>query len=186
MPRRIKEVAIGTLVHGGVEVLLGKKEKKRSEVQHGSPLRWVFYGGKIERGESTKEAFLREFQQESGLIADPGATEQVAIILMHKLMVDGSYKELRIHVFLTRKAKGVLRHTDEMEGWRWCNQAALPHYAMLAADPKWMPLVFGGKKVIARVVVDKHQRYLLRSILVREVKNFPALCPEDHHCPPLI
>ncbi len=173
MPRNIRKGAIGMVVHGSEEVLLGKKDAQRSQAQYGSPLRWLFFGGKINRGESTRCAFRRELGEEIGLAPCMESLEKVAIVLVRKQIPNGECKFLRIHVFLAHKATGLPHRTGEIESWRWCNQHALPHYAMLAADPHWMPLIFSGKKIIVHAVVDKNQRYLLKKVLIREVKSFP-------------
>ncbi|MDR3581835.1 MAG: NUDIX domain-containing protein [Candidatus Pacebacteria bacterium] len=184
----IKEVAIGTVVHGHQEVLLGKNDRARSWVKYQSPLRYSFYGGKIRRdiGERALDAFMRELWEESGLVADRDSIEKVAMILMTKHLPNGGRRFLRMHVFLAHKASGLLHRTPEMEGWRWCNQRALPHYAMLAADPEWMPQIFGGKKVIAQVEVDMYQRHLIKPVILQEVGRFPEDRPKFNECPSLV
>lgn len=188
MPHSIREVAIGTEVHGREEVLLGRKDSRRSLAQFGDSPRYVFYGGKIrvEEGESPEDAFVREFREESGRIADKDSIEKMAMILMKKYLPNGAVKFLRMHVFLARKATGILRSTPEMEGWRWCNQCALPIRSMLVADPYWMPMIFQGKKIIGSAVVDRTQQHLLRPIRIREVKSLPDDWLKFDECPSLI
>ena len=176
MPYEIREIATGTLVHGRQEVLLGKKERELSWRQYGSPLRWVFYGGKIKEYESPMEAFVREMGEESGLVVDKNSVEKVAMIFMKKHFPNGDIRILNIHMFLAHAAMGLPRTTREIEGWRWCNQGALPLYAMLAADRECMPLVFKGKKIVAEVEVDNYQRYLLKPPIIQEVESF-SKCP---------
>jgi 8-oxo-dGTP pyrophosphatase MutT (NUDIX family) len=175
MPRFIRNVATGTVIHGGVDVLLGKHDQKTSWAKHGSPLRWGFFGGKVMKYESPLDAFVRELPEEIGLTPIRSSTEKVAIILLHKKLPNGTYKHLRMHVFLATKWTGLPHQTDEMEGWRWCNQNALPRYTMLATDPIWMPLVFHGKKIIVSAFTDYMQKHLLpgKKVLIREVDHFP-------------
>jgi 8-oxo-dGTP pyrophosphatase MutT (NUDIX family) len=185
MPPIIKEVVIGTVIHGHEEVLLGKKDPRRSLAQYGSPLRYVFYGGKVHvgKGELPEDAFVREFKEESCLVTDKDSIEKVALILMEKHLPNGAVNFLRMHVFLTRKTTGVLRGTDEMEGWRWCNQRALPTYAMLAADPYWMPMIFEGRKIVVHAVTDRTQQRLLSPIHIQEVEYFPDERSKSGECP---
>jgi 8-oxo-dGTP pyrophosphatase MutT (NUDIX family) len=153
--------------------------------QFGDSLRYVFYGGKIhvEKGESPEDGFIRELEEESGLVADKSSIEKMAIIHMEKHLPNGAVKFLRLHVFLARKTTGQLRPSDEMEGWRWCNQRALPTHSMLVADPHWMPMIFQGKKVVVRAIVDRTQQHLLKPIHIQEVKNFSEDLLTFDECP---
>lgn len=207
MPRIIRNIATGTVVRGGVDVLLGKNDPDRSWTKYGSPLRWSFFGGKVKQGESTLDAFVRELPEEIGLKPVRNMTEQVAVILIHKWLPNGTYRHLRMHVFLARDWTGLPRETKgkEIREWRWCNQRALPYCGMLAADPLWMPLIFGGKKLIVRVVTDWKQgilyppipvrgrRWPKSKVLIREVESFSECFPqvespelEFDECPPLV
>jgi 8-oxo-dGTP pyrophosphatase MutT (NUDIX family) len=189
MQRIITNVATGTVVHGRVDILLGQNNQKESWAKYGSPLRWSLFGGKIRRYESPLDAFARELPEEIGLTPIRSSTEQVAIILLHKRLPNGTYKHLRMHVFLASDWTGLPHQTDEMEGWRWCNQRALPRYAMLATDPVWMPLIFHGKKVIVSVFTDHMQKRLLpwKKVLIREVDYFHEDRPlRFRKCPPLV
>jgi 8-oxo-dGTP diphosphatase len=61
----MKEVSVGILFRNG-SVLAG--QRKRSTRY---PLKWEFPGGKLEHGESPREALIRELHEELGIVASP-------------------------------------------------------------------------------------------------------------------
>lgn len=65
-PRKIVHVAVGMVVRDS-QVLIAKRQNH----QHQGGL-WEFPGGKVEPGETTPQALVREFQEEVGLTLDPG------------------------------------------------------------------------------------------------------------------
>ncbi len=173
MARNIVNVVIGSIRQHG-QILLGLKEPKMSWAQYGSPLRWVLLGGKVENGESEREAFARELKEEIRVSPCMSATEKVAIILMKKMRPDGTFRMLRIHMFLAGAWLGVPGPTREITSFRWCNNGALPFYVMLAVDKVCMPMILAGQKIIVHAVVDAQQKHLLAPLLIRKVKCFPV------------
>ena len=57
----MKHVAVGILIRGGLVLACRRKRTARY------PLKWEFPGGKIEQGETAREALDRELQEELGI-----------------------------------------------------------------------------------------------------------------------
>ena len=97
---------------GTIVVLLDEDNKTlvllRAAESHWAPSKWGFPGGKIEDGESPREAALRETKEETDLIAE----DLKIITLKHNLPCVAYY---------TRKYTGVITIDHEHEDWRWAN-----------------------------------------------------------------
>ena len=61
----MKEVAVGILIQDGL--VLSCQRKRRATY----PLKWEFPGGKIEPGESPREALIRELKEELSITVEP-------------------------------------------------------------------------------------------------------------------
>jgi 8-oxo-dGTP pyrophosphatase MutT (NUDIX family) len=125
-------------------VLLGMKKRDFGEGK------WNGYGGKIERGETSAAAAVRELQEESGLIADENDLVRAAFMRFYFNNV--LWENCRI--FILKKWQGELVETDEMKP-RWFDIQQLPFDEMWAADRVWLPLVLSGKKIEADAYFDE-------------------------------
>lgn len=96
--RKIVHVAVGMVVRDG-KVLIAK----RQDHQHQGGL-WEFPGGKVEAGETTPQALVREFQEEVGLILDP---EQMTPLM--ELPFDYGDKTVLLDTWVCHGTKGVAR-----------------------------------------------------------------------------
>ncbi len=108
--------------------------------------KWNGYGGKVAEDETPRVAAIRELQEESGLVVDAAALEQVAIV---RFYFDRN-PVFECHIFLTRVWKGEPQETEEMRP-QWFPIAQLPFAEMWVADAKWVPLILAGKKLEAEV-----------------------------------
>ncbi len=119
------------------QVLLGKKKSGFGKGK------WNGYGGKIEEGESLKDAAIRELEEESRLLASKESLEQVGLA---RFYVDED-QLFECHVFLIKTWQGKPGRTEEITKHRWFSISQLPLKEMLAGDRKWVPLILDGKKL---------------------------------------
>lgn len=127
----------------GNEVLLGKKKEG---VGIG---RWNGFGGKLQEGETPRQAAVRELVEESCLVAQEADLKEVATIRF--FFADTPMFEC--FVFLTHAWQGEPHETDEMAP-QWFPVAALPLHEMWAVDGQWVPHVLAGERFSATVVYD--------------------------------
>lgn len=90
-------------------------------------LKWEFPGGKIEPGESAKEALRRELNEELGIFAEIGAP---LTQIRHNYRNGGA---VDLQFFLVRSFNGELDNRIFQE-IRWSNFESLPEFDFLAAD----------------------------------------------------
>ncbi len=108
--------------------------------------KWNGYGGKVAGIETPKLGAVRELKEESGLIADESALDQVGLVRFYF-----EAKQLfECHVFIVRHWLGDLQETEEMKP-RWFSTSSLPLGEMWVADGKWVPLILAGKKIEAEI-----------------------------------
>ena len=108
--------------------------------------KWNGYGGKVQENEEPRIAAARELKEESGIITEDKDLEQVAIVNFYF----DKNPIFECHVFLVHKWDNKPRETEEMQP-RWYPISSLPFEKMWAADAKWLPIVFAGKKIKAEV-----------------------------------
>lgn len=118
------------------------------------------YGGKMGEDDKTVEdAAAREFAEESGAVTAPEALEKVAV-------VDFFEEEKHLfecHVFFVRKWEGELVETEEMAAPELHPFNNLPYDRMWKGDIRWLPLIFSGQRIKAKVTYFKE---------MNEVKDF--------------
>src|SRR4030088_1682420 len=106
----------------GVEVLICQRKADQP-----MSLKWEFPGGKIEAGESSEDALVRELDEELGIKAVIG--RRVARI-RHKYRNGGA---IDLQFFVVREVDGALENRI-FNDVRWTPLAELPGYDFLAAD----------------------------------------------------
>ena len=106
----------------GVEVLICQRKADQP-----MSLKWEFPGGKIEAGESSEDALVRELDEELGIRAVIG--RRVAQI-RHKYRNGGT---IDLQFFVVREFDGVLENRI-FNDVRWTPLTELPGYDFLAAD----------------------------------------------------
>ena len=106
----------------GLEVLICQRKPDQP-----MSLKWEFPGGKIEPGEGSEEALVRELNEELGIGAVIG--RRVAQI-RHKYRNGGT---IDLQFFVVREFDGPLQNKI-FNDMRWVPMSTLPEYDFLAAD----------------------------------------------------
>ncbi len=129
-----KHLTLSVIEHEG-RVLLGLKKRGYAVGV------WNGYGGKVEPGETTEEAMIRELREESSLVAEN--MEKVGYLEFTSDIEEGKSV---CHLFKINEFQGKPRETEEMRP-QWFAMDSLPYDQMWPDDPYWLPLVLAGKKV---------------------------------------
>ena len=130
------------------KILLGKKKR-------GFGAGWYNgFGGKVESGETIRQAAVREVIEESGVRVDESDLEPVGDIIFH--FSDTPDKPFRGNIFMVRRWQNEPVETEEMSP-EWFTCDTLPLDDMWEVDKHWVPQVLAGKNV------SGHCYYTLRS-----------------------
>lgn len=118
-------------IQSGDEVLLIHKKRGLGKGKINAP------GGKLEEGESFREAAIRECQEEVGLTPlNPHKVGELRFRFMDGYSLYGE-------VFWAYDYRGIARETDEADPF-WCPLHSIPYQSMWRDDPLWLPLVIQG------------------------------------------
>ncbi len=129
------------------------------------------YGGKLELGESPREAVCREFLEETGgATIDGESLEKVALTHFFNQYYDGKCALWIIHVYIARGYSGTIVATEEMAVASWYSIDDLPLEKLLPADPYWLPFALHGKSVFVRGGYGPGLEYLLPDLEVVETQ----------------
>ncbi len=109
--------------------------------------RYNGFGGKLEIGETFREAAVRELEEEAGLIASPNDLQMAGWLT---LCFDGVPK-FECRIFLLDKWQGRPRESTENELPVWFPFSLMPYHEMLAADARWIPKVLIGRRIRAKI-----------------------------------
>ncbi len=133
--------AVLCFIFRGNELLLIHKKRGLGGGKINAP------GGKIEPGESPREAAIRETQEEVGLTPlDPRPLGELSF-----QFTDGY--SVHCIVFRAEGHQGIAIETDEAVPI-WTALDAVPYEAMWADDREWLPLLIAGRAFRARYVFD--------------------------------
>ena len=142
------------------KIMLAKKKRGFGEGKYNG------VGGKIESGETTYAAAIRECQEEIGVtplnIIKYG---EIEFIETYK----GERQNLVFHLYLTDSYEGELKDSDEMEP-HWFNLSEVPYDEMFPDDTYWLPYILDGKKIKAFFEFDDNWNLLSKNI--EEVPSF--------------
>jgi ADP-ribose pyrophosphatase YjhB (NUDIX family) len=151
--RKVFTVAV---LQVGDRVLLGYKKTKIGKGY------WNGFGGRVEEGESPASAAAREFEEESGLVAER-AEEYGHVDVLFRDTED--VFELRI--FRVTAARGEPRESREMRP-QWFSVRDVPYEQMWASDRLWLPLLLSGKHFAGTVWFDNLESRLLLDARIQE------------------
>jgi len=126
-------VVVAALIFNKGEILIGqRKAGQRHE------LKWEFPGGKVEPGESPREALRRELQEELDIVATVGAE-----IARYEHAYRGRPPILLIFYRVSRY-QGELRN-QVFEQIRWENPLRFPEYDFLDGDLDFVRRIARGE-----------------------------------------
>ena len=113
---------VAALILRGDEVLICQRRPDQAMA-----LKWEFPGGKMEPGESTEEALIRELEEELGIRATIGT------LVAHVRHGYRNGSSVDLQFFAVHHFEGeITKHI--FNDLRWCNLRDLPGYDFLAAD----------------------------------------------------
>jgi ADP-ribose pyrophosphatase YjhB (NUDIX family) len=161
-----KNKVVATLVYPikDGKVLLAKKTKK---IGVG---RWNGWGGGQEKGETIRQASLREFTEESGLSAKLEDFEYVGKVTFHNQKSDGRTTDVEVHIFLLSQWSGELKSDQkEMVEPTFWPVSSLPYKDMMASDPDWLPCVLKGEWIEAEVWYVIDQNHIQKPTVLKKV-----------------
>lgn len=136
---------------GSTYVLLGNKKRGLGAGNV------VGLGGKVEAGETARDAAAREAAEESGVVVDPADLEERAMISFW-FPTRPSWDQ-RAAVFVTHRWQGEPAETDEITP-RWYDVDAIPFDDMWADARHWLPLVLDGQRITAEFTFEPDLRTL--------------------------
>jgi 8-oxo-dGTP diphosphatase len=123
-------------------------------------------GGRLEPGETTLAAAIRETQEEVGLT--PLEVDERGVL--HFQFADGY--SLHCTVFLARDFTGELIETEEAAPL-WCDTCSIPYHEMWEDDQHWLPHMIVGKSFMAWFEFDG-ERMLSKDVRLEDAPIAPS------------
>lgn len=124
-------------------VLLGEKRRGLGSGKVVAP------GGKLEPGESPRDAVVREVREETGIDLADVELEQVAVI-EYRFPTKSEWNQ-RSFVFRAQGIDAEPSDTTELAA-RWCPTDDVPYDRMWSDAQSWVPAVLSGKTGIHRAI----------------------------------
>jgi len=143
MDKKVKKVLTLCLLRRGGNILLGMKKRGFGQG------RWNGFGGKVEEGETIREAAIREVREEAGI--EPSGLVEKGRILFE---FESEPKKLEVHIFDVTRYKGEPAETEEMRP-QWFAVNEIPFRQMWADDEHWFPFFLAGKKFAGSFLFDR-------------------------------
>lgn len=138
---RPTDVATLLFVRDGGRLLLIRKKRGLGRGLINGP------GGRVDPGESPREAALRELQEELAVTAFAPSWRGE-----HRFQFADGYS-MHVHVYMSDRWRGEPTETDEAVPL-WVALDAIPFDEMWADDRHWMPLMLAGNRFSGRFLFD--------------------------------
>ncbi len=135
------EEAVLCFIKDGERLLLMLKKRGLGAGKINAP------GGRIENGESPREAAIRETQEE--ILVRPLNPELRGELSF--VFTDGY--SLHVYVFLADGFEGTVGATEEADPF-WCHLDDIPFDRMWEDDRHWLPKMLSGEHPIGRFIFD--------------------------------
>ncbi len=149
-----KKILTLCIIHKHPNVLLGMKKRGFGAGK------WNGFGGKVELGETIKEAAKREVYEEAGITLLDKDIDNAGVI---EFEFKGNPEILEVHVFRANKFSGEPQETDEMRPV-WFKANEIPYNNMWPDDAHWMPLLLSGKKFKGKFLFEGHDKILSKNL----------------------
>lgn len=125
--KELKIMTEALIVEGG-KILLGRR--KKNGFGQG---KWLGFGGKVEHGETIKEAMIREFLEETGVFVKK--FEKRGVLTFYYT----DDPNMEVHYYQVLEYKNEPIETDEMEN-KWFKFEDIPYDKMWPNDKYWLPM----------------------------------------------
>lgn len=139
----MKKVVTLLFIRNGDTLLLAMKKRG-----HGVG-KWNGVGGKVEQGETIKQAAVRECQEEIGVT--PLNPVFAGRVHFYELGDPNFYHDC--HIFVAERWQGNPVETEEMRP-KWFHISGLPYDSMWADDPLWLPHLLARRQFSAQITLD--------------------------------
>jgi len=143
-------------------ILLGKKKRGFGQGKY------VGMGGKIEAGETLKQATVREIKEEINVLVD-----EDHLIFVGRLLFVFPYKpswDHDVHVYVTEKWRGDPHESDEILP-AWFAMDDLPFASMWDDARYWLPLILAGEVIEAHFTFQ-HNNELVAAARIETISKY--------------
>jgi len=142
------------------KILLGMKKRGFGKG------RWNGFGGKVEEGEDTKQAAVRELAEEIEI--KPKELELFGTLIFY----EADSQPLEVHIFLCNDYQGEPKETEEMRP-KWFSVEVIPYQKMWPDDKYWLPMLLKGKKFKGKFYFqDQNNTDKITNYRLEEVKSY--------------
>ncbi len=109
-------------------------------------------GGKIEAGETTQQAIIRECREEID-VTPKKLQKSAELFFTFTDEAKNTEQDMNVTVFVTYDWNGEPNETEEMAP-QWFKLLDIPYEKMWQDDPYWLPIVLTGKTITGRFIFD--------------------------------